>query len=74
LGPLPVCDEGKAIPVPAAKHRLLLAALLLQANRVISFDRLAEALWDAGPPAQARAAVRAGSLSRRRRRVFHPET
>jgi DNA-binding SARP family transcriptional activator len=66
LGPLSVCDGDKVIPIPAAKHRVLLAALLVQANQTVSFDRLAETLWDGGPPAQARAVVRNYALRLRR--------
>ncbi|MGH3924617.1 MAG: BTAD domain-containing putative transcriptional regulator, partial [Pseudonocardiaceae bacterium] len=36
-----------------AKERRLLAVLLLQANEVVSADRLIEALWGAEPPATA---------------------
>jgi DNA-binding SARP family transcriptional activator len=58
LGPLHVSHEGSVQPVRAAKHRVLLAALLVHANRVVSFDELAEMLWDGSPPAGARATVR----------------
>jgi DNA-binding SARP family transcriptional activator/tetratricopeptide (TPR) repeat protein len=59
LGPLSVCvDDGRVITVQAARHRVLLAALLLRANQVASFDHLTETLWDAAPPAHARTTVR----------------
>src|SRR5215472_9667963 len=58
LGPLEVTHEGVSLPVPAAKHRILLAALLVHANQVVSFDALAETLWDGSPASGARATVR----------------
>ncbi len=45
LGPLEVRDEGRLVDVGGPKHRVLLALLLLNANRVVSTDRLLEALW-----------------------------
>jgi DNA-binding SARP family transcriptional activator/tetratricopeptide (TPR) repeat protein len=44
------------ISVPPGKQRVVLAALLLSAGRVLSLDELAEALWAGagGPPASAR--------------------
>src|SRR5579859_2774178 len=43
---------GRAVPLPA-KQRIVLACLLLSANRVVSLDRLIQALWDE-PPRTAR--------------------
>jgi DNA-binding SARP family transcriptional activator len=56
LGPLLVRCGQTAVRVPAGKQRILLAALLLNANRAVSLDELAEALWEgpAGPPPSAR--------------------
>jgi DNA-binding SARP family transcriptional activator/tetratricopeptide (TPR) repeat protein len=54
LGPLEVVDDGHRVDVGGAKQRALLAVLLLEANRVVSSDRLIDALWDESPPAQAR--------------------
>lgn len=46
LGPLLVTDvHGKAIPIPQAKQRVIMAALLLRANVTVSSDQLADALW-----------------------------
>ncbi|MFI5908179.1 BTAD domain-containing putative transcriptional regulator [Dactylosporangium sp. NPDC051541] len=59
LGPLLVVDDdGVVRPVAAARHRTVLALLLLRANRVMSFDELAEAVWDAAPPPGHRATLR----------------
>jgi DNA-binding SARP family transcriptional activator/tetratricopeptide (TPR) repeat protein len=54
LGPLSVRRGGMEMPVPPGKQRVLLAALLLRAGRVVALDDLAEALWGARPPATAR--------------------
>ncbi len=40
LGPLEVLDDGRSLEVSGAKQRSLLAVLLLNANRVVSSDRL----------------------------------
>ncbi|MFF7453116.1 BTAD domain-containing putative transcriptional regulator [Kitasatospora sp. NPDC008115] len=42
----------------APRQRVVLAALLLNANRVISVDRIAEYVWDDAPPPSAAATVR----------------
>jgi predicted ATPase/DNA-binding SARP family transcriptional activator len=53
LGPLELVDAGKAIPLPAPKHRRLLAALAIDAGTTQTTDRLIDAVWDASPPASA---------------------
>lgn len=57
LGPLLVRRGGVTLPVAPGKQRVVLAALLLSADRVVSFDELTEALWGAAPPRSARVAV-----------------
>jgi DNA-binding SARP family transcriptional activator len=52
LGPLTV-RSGDAVLIPAGKQRVVLAALLLNANRVVPAEDLAEALWGAEPPPSA---------------------
>ncbi|MFE7558106.1 BTAD domain-containing putative transcriptional regulator [Kitasatospora sp. NPDC057500] len=42
----------------APRQRVVMAALLLNANRVISVDRIAEYVWDDAPPPSAAATVR----------------
>ena len=54
LGPLIVRLDGETVPVAPGKQRVLLATLLLSANRVVAVDELAEALWGTAPPATAR--------------------
>jgi DNA-binding SARP family transcriptional activator len=45
------------VPVRPGKQRVVLAALLLRANRILSVDDLAEARWGAAPPPTARVTV-----------------
>jgi len=60
LGTLVVRDGTRDVPVSAPRQRVLLAALLLEAGRVVSLDALAEVLWDGRPPAGARGALHSG--------------
>jgi DNA-binding SARP family transcriptional activator len=53
LGPLEVLERGHQVALGGAKQRALLATLLLQANEVVSTDRLVDALWEEEPPARA---------------------
>ncbi|MEU8397487.1 BTAD domain-containing putative transcriptional regulator [Nonomuraea sp. NPDC048892] len=55
LGPLRI-DGGQA-PGPA-KHRTLLAALLLSAREQVPVDRLMSVVWDDRPPASAESVLR----------------
>jgi DNA-binding SARP family transcriptional activator len=57
LGPLEVVDDGKALELGGPKQHAVLALLLLEANRVVSSDRLIEALWDETPPETAQKAL-----------------
>src|SRR5258705_4095788 len=50
LGPLEVCRSGCAVPLGGPRQRAVLALLLLEANRVVSMDRLAEDVWGGDPP------------------------
>jgi hypothetical protein len=58
LGPLVVRSGGAVVPVRQAKQRVLPATLLLDGNRVVRVDALAEALWGAATPPSARDTVR----------------
>jgi hypothetical protein len=49
LGPVLVRYGGAVIPVQAGKQRVVLAALLLNANQTTSLSALAEALWRGEP-------------------------
>ncbi|MEV0130691.1 BTAD domain-containing putative transcriptional regulator [Dactylosporangium sp. NPDC050688] len=55
LGPLAVDVAGQPVQIAAARDRVLLAMLLLQPNRVVTVDRLVDAVWGAAAPATARA-------------------
>ena len=57
LGPLEAVGESGTLPLGAAKQRAVLAVLLLHANRVVSRDRLVDAVWDADPPETATTAL-----------------
>ena len=57
LGPLVVRDGTSDVPISAPRQRVLLAALLLSAGRVVSLDDLAEMLWEGQPPGGARGAL-----------------
>jgi YVTN family beta-propeller protein len=70
LGPLEVRDNGRVLELGGAKQRAVLALLLLQANEVVSLDRLIDGIWGERPPDTAAAAVH-GSVSRLRK-VLEP--
>ncbi|MFD5919582.1 BTAD domain-containing putative transcriptional regulator [Kitasatospora sp. NPDC058201] len=58
LGPLSVQVDGRECAVSAPRQRVVLALLLINANHVVSVDRIAAAVWDGGPPPSASATVR----------------
>ncbi|GAA1298487.1 hypothetical protein GCM10009634_55070 [Saccharothrix xinjiangensis] len=43
--------------IPPGRQQVVLGALLLEANRVVSIDHLIDAVWDDSPPATARTQV-----------------
>jgi len=53
LGPLEVVVDGRPVELPSGKPRLVLAALVVRPNEVVSTDRLFEVLWGAEPPKTA---------------------
>jgi DNA-binding SARP family transcriptional activator len=57
LGPLEVIDGERTLDLGGAKQRSLLAVLLLNANEVVSSDRLIDALWGEEPPETAGQAI-----------------
>jgi DNA-binding SARP family transcriptional activator len=57
LGPLLIRDGGSTLPTLPPRQRALLAALLLDAGRVIAVGELAETVWDGQPPPSARGAL-----------------
>ena len=50
LGPLEVRRSGRAVRLGGPRQRAVLALLLLEANRAVSMDRLAEEIWGGDPP------------------------
>jgi DNA-binding SARP family transcriptional activator/tetratricopeptide (TPR) repeat protein len=54
LGPLMVRSGDTPVTVSAGKQRVLLAALLLQANQAVAAGDLASAIWLDNPPETAR--------------------
>jgi YVTN family beta-propeller protein len=59
LGPLEVVDDqGTPVPVGGGRQLGLFALLLLNANKVVSTDRLVDELWSERPPATAEKIVR----------------
>jgi DNA-binding SARP family transcriptional activator len=53
LGPLEVSDETGPLLLGGQKQRAVLALLLLEPGRVVSTDRLIDALWGENPPRTA---------------------
>ncbi|UGU31209.1 AAA family ATPase [Mycolicibacterium smegmatis] len=59
LGPLQVVHSGTPVDIGAPKQRAVLAMLLLAQGRVVSVDRLIDAVWGDDPPASATASLQA---------------
>ncbi len=57
LGPLQVRCDGVLMHVPRGNQRAVLAALLLQANRVVTADELIDVMWGPTSPRTARAGL-----------------
>ncbi|MFJ2441868.1 MULTISPECIES: BTAD domain-containing putative transcriptional regulator [unclassified Streptomyces] len=58
LGSLVIRADGKELTVPAPRQRVVLATLLLNANRVVPLETIADLVWDGTPPPSAAATVR----------------
>ncbi|MEV6832301.1 BTAD domain-containing putative transcriptional regulator [Amycolatopsis sp. NPDC051102] len=54
LGTLRVQHDGRRVDLGGLRQQRLLVMLLLDADRVVSADRLLEAMWDDEPPVTAR--------------------
>jgi DNA-binding SARP family transcriptional activator len=70
LGPLEAESGGLPVPLPAGRQRVLLATLLLRANRTVSIAELIEKLWDRSIPVDARGTVQK-HIMRLRRTIGH---
>ncbi|WCD89405.1 Regulatory protein AfsR [Streptomyces xanthophaeus] len=57
LGPLQVTGRSGPVRIPPGRQEVILAALLLEANRVVSTDYLVDLIWDDEPPDTARTQV-----------------
>jgi DNA-binding SARP family transcriptional activator len=57
LGPLEVRDGERTLTPSGGRQRALLALLLLQANEIVSTDRLMDALWGDEPPGSGATAL-----------------
>lgn len=57
LGPLEVTEHGAALALGGPRQRVVLAYLILEANRVVSTDQLIDRIWGEEPPEAARAAL-----------------
>lgn len=53
LGTLQVTRNGSRVPLGGPRQRAVLALLLIEANSVVSLDRLVDQVWDGRPPARA---------------------
>ncbi len=72
LGPLEVLDaRGRAVELGRPKQRAVLAALLIDAGRVVSVERLLEQLW--GEEAAARSMGSLWAYVSNLRRVLEPD-
>ena len=71
LGPLQAWKDGAALPLRGERQRMLLAILLLDANKVVSADRLCEELWHGRPPDSAPTALQGHVLELRK--LLEPE-
>src|SRR3989454_1962106 len=72
LGPLEVSDETGPLLLGGLKQRAVLALLLLDAGRVVSVDRLIDALWGEQPPRTAATSLQ--NFISALRKVLGPET
>ncbi|MEU0202046.1 BTAD domain-containing putative transcriptional regulator [Streptomyces sp. NPDC006237] len=75
LGPPVLYDDapgGAARAIGSPKTRVLLAALLLDAGRVVSVESLKDALWGGAPPVSAQASLH-NHVARLRRLLGDPE-
>ena len=57
LGPLEAVDDGVPLALGGPKQRSVLAMLVLDANRVVSTDRLVDGLWGDAPLQRAAATL-----------------
>jgi WD40 repeat protein/DNA-binding SARP family transcriptional activator/energy-coupling factor transporter ATP-binding protein EcfA2 len=71
LGSLEVLERGDRVPLGGPKQRLVLAALLVHANRLVPADSLIDDIWGDEPPDAARSALQA--YVSRLRKILGPD-
>ena len=57
LGVLEVVEDGRTLDIGGPRQRAVLGVLALNANHVVSRDRLIDELWRESPPATAQTAL-----------------
>ena len=72
LGAIEARRDDQPLAIGRRKQRALLALLALNANRVVSVDRLVDALWGERPPATAPTALY--GLVSSLRKLLEPDT
>jgi DNA-binding SARP family transcriptional activator len=68
LGPVEACEADRVFPLPAGRAQIVLSVLALNANQIVSQDRLVTAGWGEAAPATARTQIQ-GMVSTLRRRL-----
>jgi len=71
LGPIEVMVGSRRLDLGGARQQIVVATLLLSANRVVSLDRLLEAIYGADLPPTSRAQVQISISSLRRLFAAH---
>ncbi len=71
LGPLALLADSKPVDIGSTRQRVVLAVLLLNADRVVSRDRLVDALWDRNAPATANSQIQFCVSALRRKLAAH---
>src|SRR5687767_4524094 len=57
LGPLELVHDNQQVKLAGPRAQIALAVLALDANRIVSVDRLVTALWNNAPPSTARGQI-----------------
>lgn len=71
LGPLEILSGAEPFQIGGTRNQIVAATLLLNANRVVSIDRLLEAIYGVDPPATSRSQAQISISSLRRRFAVH---
>src|SRR5262245_26486114 len=66
LGPLEILDGERRLQLGGSKRRAVAALLLLDANQVVSTERLVDGVWGDDPPATATGSLQNHVLRLRR--------